>query len=154
MKTQQEECYAGEAHLERGRVFPSVTDAQHFVDALRNTPWWTAHGFHLAVPRTEVGAAGEDKTMSVGWFDKDMGAGRVELTSGGMCERVVLHEVAHVLASAKYSSKSHDPWWAKTYLTLVACVMGSDAYLALQRGFDTHRVDYAVNVTPSHVIAL
>lgn len=155
MKTQQQECYAAEASVDHGRRFASVVEVQQFVDGLREEPWWTAQGFHLAVLRIEVGAAGHGKKNSVGWFEKELGAGRIELTDVGLRMRTVLHEVAHVIACAKYSSKSHDPWWARTYLTLVSYVMGADAYLALQGAFDRHGVDYDAS-TPGRpgVIAL
>lgn len=154
MITQQQECYAAESDVSRGRVFDTVAEAQRFVDSLRDERWWTTQGYHLAVSRIEVGAAGKGKKNSVGWYEKDKGAGRIELTTHGLCMRVVLHEVAHVLASARHGSKSHDPWWAKTYLTLMSYVMGTDAYLTLQAGFNARGVDYDVNICRPGVIAL
>lgn len=154
MITQQQDCYAAEVAADNGRRFGSVAEVQTFVDGLRDTPWWTSQGFHLKVLRIEVGSSRSKKFGGVGWFDKDANAGRIELTKYGLCERVVLHEVAHVLAQAIHGSKSHDPWWARTYLTLVSCVMGAEAYLTLQASFDLHGVDYDVPLTPSHVIAL
>ena len=142
--TQQQECYRAESQLGPGRAFMSIDEIQAFVDSLRDAPWWTAQGYHLSVARIEVGTSRSKKFAGVGWYDKDMGAGRIELTGVGKNMKTVLHEVAHVIASAKYGSKSHDPWWARTYLTLVSYVMGSDAYLTLQSAFDAQGVDYTV----------
>lgn len=144
MKTQQLDCYAAEGGLDNGPTFRDVAAAQKFVDDLRDTHWWQLQGYSLHVLRIEVGAATKlsDRFSGVGWYDDDKNAGRIELKPAGLNTRTVLHEVAHVLASAVHKSKSHDPAWARTYLTLVSCVMGPDAYLALQRSFDAHGVDY------------
>lgn len=147
MKTQQQECYSAEATVDNGRRFASAAEVQEFVDGLRDKLWWTAQGYHLAVLRIEVGTSRSTKHAGVGRYEKEAGAGRIELTSHGLCMRVVLHEVAHVLAQAQHGSKSHDPWWARTYLTLVSLVMGTDAYLTLRAAFDLHGVDYDVNTT-------
>ena len=144
MITQQQDCYKAEAVAPYGRRFMSVAEVQSFVDSLRDEPWWTAQGYGLKVPRIEVGKSNSKKHAGVGWFDADLGAGRIELTGAGLHMRVVLHEVAHVLSMAIHGSKSHDPWWARTYLTLVSYVMGGDAYLTLQASFDVHGVDYTV----------
>lgn len=154
MKTQQDECYAAERRLERGRLFDSIEDAQRFVDELRDAPWWHAQQFDRHVLRIEVEATGRGVTRSGGSFDKAASAGLVELAPHGMHTREVLHEVAHVLARAVHGSQSHDPWWARTYLTLVSCVMGAEAYLTLQRSFDEQGVDYDVRTTPESKFAL
>jgi putative metallohydrolase (TIGR04338 family) len=154
MPTQQQECYAAERELRGGRAFMSVEEVQSFVDGLRDLPWWTAQGFHLAVARIEVGKSRSKKHAGVGWYDAEMGGGRIELTGVGLNMKTVLHEVAHVIASAKYGSKSHDPWWARTYLTLVSYVMGTESYLTLQSAFDGQGVDYDVTTGRPGVIAL
>lgn len=154
MITQQQECYAAEAALRNGRAFMSVEEVQTFVDSLREERWWTLQGYGLKVRRIEVGKSNSRKHSGVGWFEEDAKAGRIELSGTGLNMRVVLHEVAHVLASAQHGSKSHDPWWARTYLTLVSYVMGTESYLTLQTAFDAKGVDYHVVTTPKHVIAL
>jgi len=154
--TQQQQCYAAEATVGNGRTFASVDEIQRFVDALRDEPWWRAQGYGRKVLRVEVGKADGRilKSNGVGFWDETKSAGRIELRPGGMHERLVLHEVAHVIARANHGSKSHDPWWARTYLTLVSYVMGSDAYLALQSAFDREGVDYAAPTGRPGVIAL
>lgn len=49
-----------------------------------------------------------------------------------------------MLAAARYGSKSHDPWFARTYLELVYGVMGSDAYLRLFEAFERAGVDHRI----------
>lgn len=155
MKTQQQECYAAQAALPDGRRFASVAEVQRFVDELRDRLWWTAQGYHLAVLRIEVGATRSKKFNGIGWFDREAKAGRIELTPEGLTMRTVLHEVAHVLSVAQHGSKSHDPWWARTYLTLVSLVMGTEPYLALRSAYDATGVDYDVTTaTRPGVIAL
>lgn len=143
-RTQQFDCYAAEGGLESGPTFPDWDAAQRWVDDLRDTPWWNLQGFSLYVLRIEVGPATKlsNKFAGVGWYEDDKNAGRIELKRCGLNTRTVLHEVSHVLADAVYKSTGHDPAWARTFLTLVSCVMGPDAYLALQRSYDAHGVDY------------
>jgi putative metallohydrolase (TIGR04338 family) len=153
MKTQQFDCYAAEAALGDGRAFRGVDEAQRWVDDLRDTPWWQLQGYGLHVLRIEVGLADARKlgkdAVAVGWYERSKNAGRVEFKRSALNESTVLHEVAHVLASAVHGSKSHDPAWARTYLTLVSCVIGPDAYVTLQRSFDAHGVDYDAPPAPA-----
>lgn len=142
MRTQQFDCYAAEGALGDGRTFRDVAEAQRFVDDLRDTHWWHLQGYSLHVLRIEVSLSRSTKFNGIAHWEADKSAGAIGLTRTGLRERTVLHEVAHVLATAIHGSKSHDPAWARTYLTLVSYVMGSDAYLALQRSFDAHGVDY------------
>lgn len=155
--TQQQQCYAAETALDTGRTFASVDEAQAWVDALRDEPWWHLQRFSLAVLRIEVGLIDRRKARrcaGVGWYEKEMSAGRIELDRDALNARVALHEVAHVLASAMYDSTSHDPAWAMTYLTLVSYVLGSEEYLKLQRAFDELGVNYDVVPKSSGVFAL
>lgn len=137
--TQQQQCYDAEAVLGIGDVFTDITAAQTWVDALRNENWWHLQQFSLHVLRIEVGRS---RGRSVGWYDKATNAGRIELAPGQLETVTILHEVAHVLAMAMYESKSHDPTWARTYLTLVSCVLGPEAYTSLRDSFDAHGVNY------------
>jgi hypothetical protein len=143
MKTQQAQCYDAQANaaLSTGEIFADVADAQRWVDELRDTSWWHLQGYSLRVLRIEVGLT-RGKFAGVGWFEADKNAGRIELRSDALNACTALHEVAHVLAQAIHGSKLHDPAWARTFLTLVSCVLGSDEYLTLQRAFDAHGVDY------------
>lgn len=144
MRTQQLDCYAAEAGLDVGTRFVDVGAAQRFVDGLRDTPWWQLQGYSLHVLRIEVHPAHHAVTRWAAqstWYPSKS-AGKIDVTQNGLNTLVLLHEVAHVLADAIHRSTGHDPAWARTFLTLVSYVMGSDAYLALQRSFDAHGVDY------------
>lgn len=149
--TQQQECYAAETVLGIGDVFTDVTAAQTWVDNLRNEHWWHLQGYSLAVLRIEVGSA---RGNSIGWYEKEKSAGRIELASSQLNKVTVIHEVAHILAMSMHGSKTHDPAWARTYLTLVSCVLGPDDYLKLKGSFDEHGVNYDVTPKSSGVFAL
>jgi putative metallohydrolase (TIGR04338 family) len=142
--TQQFKCYDAQSAIDDGERFETIEDMQRWVDDLRDTHWWHAQGYSLAVLRIEVDhATGENRRhRGVASYDRANNAGVCVFSPAGMCVRTVLHEVAHVLAAATHGSTSHNPAWARTYLTLVSCVMGPDVYLALQRSFDEHGVNY------------
>jgi putative metallohydrolase (TIGR04338 family) len=57
-------------------------------------------------------------------------------------ELIMLHELSHVLASRLNGSKAHDPFFARTYVTLVYLVLGPAAWLQLEAAFKRHGVDY------------
>jgi putative metallohydrolase (TIGR04338 family) len=105
------------------------------------------------VERVEVGKARKNGG-SVGAYEKDKNAGRIEMAPVHWNELFVLHELAHVLAKALYESKSHDPAFARTYLQLVFCVMGSTTYEALQSRFNQLGVVYDFKTLPESRFAL
>lgn len=145
VRTQQDEIYAAEAEVaHRGRTFTSENAAQAWVDSLRET-WWWQRFFWRGPARTEVywRSRGSD---SVGKYDKANDAGILEMLPSHRNELFILHELAHVLAAALNGSKAHDPFFARTYATLVYLVLGSDAWLELQESFDKHGIDYMQGV--------
>lgn len=140
MKTQQFDLYAAEREVNVGRTYDLV-QIQVLLDDLRETPWWTER--FAKVRRVEAGPArlgGRDG--SVGWFEEAMGAGRIELAPAHRNELSICHELAHVLAQAVHGSKSHDPYFARTYLELVYFVMGAAAFQALYHAFESHGIDH------------
>ena len=153
-KCQQYELYAAEGAAPTGRRFDSLEDIQVFVDQLRDTWWWRSLGYWI-VERVEVGKARNGgRGGSVGWYEKEMNAGRMEMAPVHWTELIVLHELSHVLAEALYDSKSHDPAFARTYLQLVFCVMGDEAYQALQSSFDRNGIVYDFKTLPESRFAL
>ena len=78
----------------------------------------------------------------VGWYEPHNRAGACEMLPCHWNELVVLHELAHVLASARFGSTSHDPAFARVYLELVALVMGPSAYVPLYEAFEQHGVNH------------
>lgn len=137
---QQHELYAAERSTPSGKPFASLEDIQRFADDLRETWWWEQ--FYWMVSRVEVGPARRNGNASVGWYDSPKAAGRIEMLPVHWNEKYVLHELAHVLASARFESQAHDPYFARVYLELVYHVMGIDAWLELKTAFDAADINY------------
>lgn len=136
---QQFELYAAQGDVPPGRAFASVEEMQAYADELRDLPVWRRQ--YRQVLRVDVFQR-HSCNESVGAWQEEMGAGVVEMLPQHWCELLLLHEVAHVLAHARYGSRSHDPWFARTFLELVREAMGADAYLALWRAFEAAGVDH------------
>lgn len=140
LQCQQFELYAAERSALTGRSFGDVAEMQAFVDSLRDTWWWPR--WYAKVARVEVYGRPGTRRESVGSWHPAMNAGKLEMLPVHWNELFVLHELAHVLAAARYGSKSHDPWFARVYLELVQLVMGSDAYLSLHLSFTEQGIDF------------
>lgn len=132
MRCQQYELYAAERRVPLGRQFGGPEEIQAWVDRLRDTWWWQM--WYPQVLRVEAYSRPGARD-SVGSWHPEMNAGKIEMSRAHWNELVVLHELAHVLAAARYGSRSHDPWFARVYLELVALVMGSASYQALYHAF-------------------
>jgi putative metallohydrolase (TIGR04338 family) len=143
MRTQQSKLYAAEASVPTGRSFSSVTEIQAWVDGLRDTWWWQM--WYPQVLRVEVTSRPARMNDSVGSWHPDMGAGQMEMMRVHWNQQVVVHELAHVLAAARYGSHSHDPYFARVYLELLALVgltpMYAEMYEAFERAGIAHDVD-------------
>lgn len=122
------------------------------MDGLRDLPYWERN--YPQVLRVETFVRASNARSSAAYWAERLGAGLVELAPRHLCELIVLHEVAHVLASARYGSRSHDPWFARVYLELVYEVLGSEAYSALRERFDVNGVDYDVDQSVPAGVAL
>src|SRR3954469_22333679 len=119
---QQSALYRAEVGVNHGRRFSEVEEAQEFIDRLMDHQWWEDE--YPQVVRVEVRfIPGLD---SVGAWEPDHRGGVMEMAKDHRCELYLLHELAHVLADSRYGRCSHNPWFARTYLTLVYRVMGSD----------------------------
>lgn len=140
IRCQQDEIYAAEKHVPHGRTFRTEAQAQEWLDGLARTWWWEKF-FWNGPSRTEVYWRPRGDS-SVGSYHKDKDAGLLEMLPAHRNELIILHELSHVLASALNKSKAHDPFFARTYLTLVYLVMGIDAYLELKSAFDDHDINY------------
>lgn len=143
MRTQQYDLYASERGVQDGPVFASVADVQVWLDDLRDT-WWWERWLTDSVKRVEVGIGRPGPGVAgVGWYERPKLAGRMEFARGAeLNERRLVHELSHVIASARRDSKSHDPWFARVYLELTYLIRGSDRYLELRQAFDAHGIDY------------
>ena len=147
MAEQQDRLYAAEAAAGRA-TGPAVSaqDLQYFVDGLRELPWWDRTCPQvLRIEATVV----PNRKFSVGAWQGHRNCGVVEMLPEHLNQRPILHEVSHVIAAARYGSHAHDPWFARTYLELVALVMGPEAYLLLVSQFDAYGIDYAADTAAS-----
>lgn len=138
-KTQQDQVYDAQDHMTRGRAFASIDEAQAFVDGLRYTLWWKTlrHGVRKVI----VQPARKNARYSMGDYDGD-GIGHMTLSSIGLNEQTVVHELAHVMAGARHGSQSHDPWFCRVLVELVHLIMGPDEMQRLVAGFEEHGVDF------------
>jgi putative metallohydrolase (TIGR04338 family) len=144
VRNQQDNVYVAERNVRIGHTFITAREAQAWLDGLRETWWWEK--FYWNAPsRTEVFWRSRG-SASVGSYDKANDAGVLEMLPVHRNELIILHELSHVIASAMNGSKAHDPFFARTYLTLVYLVIGTDAYLELQHGFEEQGVDYMQKV--------
>lgn len=134
---QQDELYAAEAGVPHGaHIAPA--DVQGWVDALRDLPLWDRQ--YPQVLRVEAHVRRTDRDGSCGGWFPDDGCGQIEMAPVHLNELILCHEVAHVLAAARYGSGAHDPWFARTYLELVGSAVPhlfSDLYAAfVKAGID------------------
>jgi len=150
MPCQQDSLYEAERRIEfPGDGAPAwghkmlLAEAQDFVDRMRDR-YRRWEGDFRHVLRVEVFEHPDGQGGSVGGFDAVKGAGVCDMMSDHMRPLILCHEVAHVLADARFGSQSHDPWMARIYLELVYACMGAEDYGRLQRSFDQHGVDYDV----------
>jgi putative metallohydrolase (TIGR04338 family) len=135
---QQFELYAAEVGVTSEPILPSSLQA--YVDSLRESAYWRRN-FPM-VRRIEAYEAAPGARGSVGGWQADASCGVIEMHRAHLTELYVLHEVAHVLAAARYGSRSHDPWFARTYLELVYTYIGSEPYAALRAAFERGGVDH------------
>lgn len=138
MRCQQRAVYRSESRVPITRRFDDAAHVQRHVDALRDTWWWRV--WYPQVRWVEVRPRrGRD---SVGAWNGRGGVGDMELIGEHLDGLSVLHELAHVLAGARWNSRSHDPWWARTYLELVYLDLGSEAYAALREAFEADGIEH------------
>jgi putative metallohydrolase (TIGR04338 family) len=145
MPCQQDDLYRAEDLVwprSSGRVL-SVPDAQALVDGWRDLPWWQEN--FPNVKRVEVNRRDSARGGSAGRFHPTEAAGVIDMAPQHMTPHVLAHEVAHVLAEARYGSRSHDPWFARTYLQLVYLALGSETYKALYDAFEEVGVDHHID---------
>lgn len=136
---QQFELYAAEAAIDGGGTI-APADLQRWVDELRDLPWWERNFPQVLRVETHVRRSNRDGSVG-GWHPED-GCGQIEMAPVHLTPLYVLHEVAHVLAAARYGSHSHDPWFARTYLELVSVRLGSGMYEELYRAFERGHIDH------------
>ena len=141
MPCQQDQLYAAENTIDHGELFESLEAVQAFVDEMRDKyPFWEKAYSHVEriEIKLEVARAG---TQSAGYYPDDR-VGIVALPMACPSLQFVIHEVAHVLSTARYGSRAHDPWMARCYLELTYIVRGPMAYFDLYSAFLAQGVDF------------
>lgn len=142
MPCQQDRVYAAERTVDPGNYFTGIDAVQEFLDGLRDTWWWESWIPNVLKVEVDIGRPGKG-AAGVGWYEADALAGRMEFSkSATLPERRVVHELSHVIASARKCSNAHDPWFSRIYLELTYLIRGEQAYTELKRAFDTHNIDY------------
>lgn len=137
-KTQQDEVYAAERLVRKGRRFDSQAAIQRWVDEeIVDTPWW--HERFPQVITIECPTVNRQGTSgSVGKLHDD-GVGQIEMHPNHWRELYVCHEIAHVTADAE-GSTAHDPIFMRHYLELVYRMMGSEVWMELRQSMIDHGV--------------
>lgn len=136
--TQQNKLYAAERRALRGRDL-TLVEARGLVNKLRDLPWWEENV--PGVLDVEVRAVASGRSCAA-WHAPE-GAGVIEMRAHDLYERMVCHEIAHVLAEALWGSTSHCPMYARLYLTTVYLAMGPEAYKELYDAFVEDGIDFA-----------
>ncbi|MBU6232410.1 hypothetical protein KGP36_07290 [Patescibacteria group bacterium] len=135
---QQDELYRAENRCNHGSAV-SIPELQNYLDSMRETSYWERN---FPQVRRVVGHVRKGNSQgSVGSYDINGESGQIEMAPCHMYEMILCHEVAHVLAEARYGSHAHDPWFARTYLELVYSMMGPEAYADLKQSFDDRHID-------------
>ena len=140
MRCQQFELYAAEDNVSDGMVFISLDEVKLYVRGLLDSEWWGR--MYPTVRGVEVGGRDAGQRDSVGAFDRGEGVGRIEMARSHWCEQAVIHELAHVFASAASGSQAHDPWFARHYLDLTYLSRGSEAFMALLFAFNIAGIEH------------
>jgi len=137
MKKQQQEVYASEVGIPRGRTFPSQAVIQQWVDSIVGTLWWQERFpdvFTIECPTVNRNGT----TGSVGALQDD-GVGVIEMHPVHWNELIVLHEMSHVCADAE-GSTAHDPTFCRIYLELVYRMLGAEVWMQLRQSMLDHNV--------------
>ena len=140
--TWQAEVYAAEheALSGRGRRWARVRDAQAYVDALVGSPWFTErwpHFVRCAVERRGSGSVySTNAVLDRRRVDGAPTEGAVLMADGCLCQEVVLHELAHLLAPP---DSGHGPEFLAVQTELVRREMGFYAFVEYREALARRR---------------
>jgi len=135
MSDQQRNVYMAQEYVSKGRFFTSYEDAQIFADSLTSSSWWgEAYPF---IVRIEIQDAPEGEPAT-GAYDEDVRVAVAQIPRSMLCERTLLHEVAHAIAPVE---AGHNKRWVREFMTLMYRALGSDRYLELFQAFTNHNVE-------------
>lgn len=139
MSCQQGPLYRAEESVDWGDEL-TLEQAQGFVDDMRDR-YRRWHEDYPMLKRLEVHVV-DGVGGSVGCFEPDKLAGLLQMASQHLRPVILCHEAAHVLAEARFKSRSHDPWFARIYLELVGSCIGPEKYMELYEAFKANDIDF------------
>lgn len=117
-----------------------IDSCQEYVDSVLSRAWFVRRwpAVHIYVQHKSGGNA----------YGYRLGQhqGRITLPVFARTERIILHEIAHVLTPGKYAS--HGPEWAGVYLELVRYMVGKDAAAQVRDRFKQGRVRWNKKAVP------
>lgn len=138
----QAEVYAAEheALTGRGRRWGRVRDAQEYVDALVASSWFAERWpdfVHCAVERRGSGSVySTNAVLDRRAVDGAPTEGAVLMADGCLCQEVLLHELAHLLAPPE---SGHGPEFLAVQTELVRREMGFHAFVEYREALARRR---------------
>lgn len=148
--TQQGAVYDAERATPRGREFATPSDVEDFYDDLHDRYARWEYDFPNVL-WVEVYSHGGNRPSTARAENQ---GGVVDLHRDSLCERVALHELAHVLANSRYGEAGHSPWYVRIMLELTYTAAGPDAYAGLKASYDALGVDHRTDDFGSRSICL
>lgn len=139
--SQQFALYDSEQTTNRGQHFTTWDELEGWVrENMLDAPWWHeqfpwVRG--IEIPRI----VRRDGEGSVGAYFADDQTGQIEMHRDHWCAKYLCHEVAHVVSAAQ-GSTSHDPIFARNYMTLVYLTMGSESFVELREAFIRDGIEF------------
>ena len=129
---QQQAVYTAEETVSRGKQFATLEDAQAFVDSLTAADWWSEN--YPDIQRIDV-VKQRENSPCVGTVNGRVG--KIGINTYGLCERIILHEVAHTVEPRA----GHNGPWVRAFINLMNRVCGSERYLELWTAFSEAGID-------------
>ena len=154
MNCQQSDVYRAEERALRSLRLPEITiqEAEALVERWRDLPWFEQNFPRVVAAKVVARKTSKDGSCGGLVSEFDLGdrfetpvCAVVEMAPAHMNALYLAHELCHPLAEVRYSSRAHDPWFARTYLQLVYLALGSDVYQTLYAEFEREGVDHRID---------
>lgn len=133
---QRSKVYRAERRVSKGVQFSTVSEMQGYVDQLCASRWW--HNRFPDVQDITV-KDGRGRRNAAGWNGR-CGTGYVAMPRWSRCERVLFHEVAHVVTPGCYAW--HGREFVRNFLALVDRWMGKEVARLLRESFSEYKVKW------------
>lgn len=141
--SQQYDIYDAERASTPGRRFETVEEMQVWVNAVLQQDWWgEVHPHCKAVevlPVTYRKSKGMKPKASARLDHR--GVGMLMVARGeGQDELTLVHELAHIGATARFNTEGHDPTFAREFLELTYRIRGIEEWERLKASFIQHGI--------------